>query len=130
MNKVILMGRLTKNPEVRYSNSDTPMAIARYTLAVKRSRSKSNESDADFINIVAFGKNGEFTERNLIKGQMVTIAGRVHQSSWEDAEHVKHTVFEIVAEEQQIAGSKLSHSGPDSESDSDNEVAVTYIEEH
>lgn len=130
MNKVILMGRLTKNPEVRYSNSDTPMAIARYTLAVKRSRSKSNESDADFINIVAFGKNGEFTERNFIKGQMVTIAGRVHQSSWEDAEHVKHTVFEIVAEEQQIAGSKLSHSGSDSESESDNEVAVTYIEEH
>lgn len=129
MNKVILMGRLTKNPEVRYSNSDTPMAIARYTLAVKRSRSKSNERDADFINIVAFGKNGEFTEKNFVKGQMVTIAGRVHQSAWEDAEHVKHTVFEIVAEEQQIAGRKRAHFEADSENDSDNEVAVTHIEE-
>ena len=125
MNKVILMGRLTRSPEVRYSNSDTPMAIARYTLAVRRSRSKSNEDDVDFINIVAFGKNGEFAERNFIKGQMVTVAGRVHQSIWEDAEHVKHTAFEIVVDEQQIAGSKLSHV----ESDSDNEVAATHIEE-
>ena len=129
MNKVILMGRLTKDPEVRYSNSETPMAIARYTLAVRRARSKSNENDADFINIVAFGKNGEFTERNLVKGQMVTIAGRVHQSTWEDAEHVKHTVFEIVAEEQQIAGSKLARTDQKSESDSDHEVAATQIEE-
>lgn len=124
------MGRLTKDPEVRYSNSETPMAIARYTLAVKRARGKSNENDADFINIVAFGKNGEFTERNFVKGQMVTIAGRVHQSTWEDAEHIKHTVFEIVADEQQIAGSKVTRTDEKSENSSDHEVAVTYIEEN
>ena len=130
MNKVILMGRLTKDPEVRYSNSEPPMAIARYTLAVKRARGKSSENDADFINIVAFGKNGEFTERNFFKGQMVTIAGRVHQSSWEDAEHVKHTVFEIIADEQQIAGNKVGRIEEKSEDNSAHEVAVTYIEEN
>lgn len=127
MNKVVLIGRLTKDPEVRYSNSDTPIAIVRYTLAVRRSRNRSSESDADFINIVAFGKNGEFAEKYFAKGNMISIAGRIHQNVWEDAEHVKHSNLEVIAEEQQSIGSKPVSGHNMIESTSDNEVAASDI---
>lgn len=127
MNKVVLIGRLTKDPEVRYSNSDTPIAIVRYTLAVRRSRNRSSESDADFINIVAFGKNGEFAEKYFAKGNMISIAGRIHQNVWEDAEHVKHSNLEVIAEEQQSIGSKPVSGYNMIESTSDNEVAASDI---
>ena len=84
MNKVILMGRLTKNPEVRYSQSADPLAVARYTLAVNRRFRREGEPDADFINVVAFGKQGEFAEKYFKKGQMVSVVGRLRRSDDQD----------------------------------------------
>ena len=77
MNKVILMGRLTKDPEVRYAQSSEPLAVARYTLAVNRRFKRQGEQDADFIGCVAFGKAGEFAEKYFKKGQMVGVVGRL-----------------------------------------------------
>ena len=75
MNKVILMGRLVRDPEVRYSQGAEPFAVARYTLAVSRRIRKEGEPEADFINCVALGKSGEFVERFFRKGQMISIVG-------------------------------------------------------
>ena len=105
MNKVILMGRLTKDPEVRYSQSANPVAVARYGLAVRKSRVKEGEPDVDFFNIVALGKAGEFAEKYFKKGQMVAVVGRLQVNTWEDQQKVKHTSYEVVVEEQHFAGS-------------------------
>lgn len=75
MNKLILMGRLTKDPEVRYSQGNNPMAAARYTLAVDRKFKRDGEPNADFINCIAFGKNGEFAEKYLHKGMKILVEG-------------------------------------------------------
>lgn len=107
MNKVILMGRLTKDPEVRYSQSNEPMAIARYSLAVNRRFKRDGEPDADFINVVAFGKQGEFAEKFLQKGQQISIVGSIRTGSYEkDGKKVYTT--DVVAEEQYFAESKKS----------------------
>ena len=90
MNKVILMGRLTKDPEVRYAQSNEPLAVARYTLAVNRRFKRAGEQDADFIGCVAFGKTGEFAEKYFKKGQMVGVVGRLQVRSWDDNEGKKH----------------------------------------
>ena len=82
MNKVILMGRLTKDPEVRYTQGDNAMAIARYSLAVDRRFKRDGEPDADFINCVAFGKSGEFAEKYLKKGTMIACVGRIQTGSY------------------------------------------------
>ncbi len=108
MNKVILMGRLTRDPEVRYSQSATPVAVARYGIAVRRQYVKPGEADVDFFNIVAFGKAGEFAERYFRKGQMVAVSGRLQVNTWEDAQKVKHTSVDVVVEEQHFAESKSS----------------------
>lgn len=108
MNKCILMGRLTKDPEVRYSQSATPVAVARYTLAVNRRFKRQGEQEADFINCVAFGKSGEFAEKYFKKGQMVSIVGRLQVRSWEDNEGKKRYATEVVVEEQYFAESKAS----------------------
>ena len=86
MNKVILMGRLVRDPEVRYSQGAEPLAVARYTLAVNRRFKRQGEQDADFIGCVAFGKAGEFAEKYFKKGQMVSIIGRLQVRSWDDNE--------------------------------------------
>ena len=106
MNKVILMGYLMRDPEVRYTQSDKPLAIARYTLAVNKAYKKEGEPDADFIPCVAFGKNGEFTERYFRKGQMVSVVGRLQVRNWEDDEGRKRVTTEVVVEEQYFAESK------------------------
>ena len=106
MNKVILMGYLTRDPEVRYTQSDKPLAIARYTLAVNKAYKKEGEPDADFIPCVAYGKNGEFTERYFRKGQMVSVVGRLQVRNWEDDEGRKRVTTEVVVEEQYFAESK------------------------
>lgn len=108
MNKVILMGRLTKDPEVRYSQGAEPVAVARYTLAVNRRFKRAGEPDADFIGCVAFGKSGEFAEKYFKKGQMVAIVGRLQVRSWDDNEGKKHWSTEVVVEEQHFAESKAS----------------------
>ena len=106
MNKVILMGRLTKDPEVRYTQSAEPMAIARYTLAVNKRFKKQGEADADFIPCVAFGKQGEFAEKYLAKGRQVAVVGRLQVRNWEDNEGKKRTTTEVVVEEHYFAESK------------------------
>lgn len=100
MNKVILMGRLTRDPEVRYSQGAEPLAIARYSLAVNKRFKRQGEPDADFIPCVAFGKQGEFAERYFRKGQLVSIVGRLQVRNWEDNEGKKRVTTEVVVEEQ------------------------------
>lgn len=106
MNKVILMGRLTREPEVRYSNGAEPLAVAHYTLAVNRRFKRKDEQEADFIPCVAFGERGEFAEKYFKKGQMVSIVGRLQVRSWEDNEGKKRWTTEVIVEEQYFAESK------------------------
>ena len=108
MNKVILMGRLTKDPEVRYAQGSQPLAVARYTLAVNRRFKRAGEQDADFIGCVAFGKAGEFAEKYFKKGQMVGVVGRLQVRSWDDNEGKRHWTTEVVVEEQHFAESRAS----------------------
>lgn len=112
MNKVILMGRLTRDPEVRYTQGDSSMAIARYTLAVDRRTGRSNQDDqnTDFINIVAFGKSGEFAEKYLHKGTKLVVTGRIQTGSYTNKDGVKVYTTEVVAEDQEFAESKSSSS--------------------
>ena len=106
MNKVILMGHLTKDPEVRYTQSDKPLAIARYTLAVNKAYKKEGEPDADFIPCVAYGKNGEFAEKYLNKGQRIAVVGRLQVRMWEDDKGDKQKTTEVVIENQYFADNK------------------------
>ena len=108
MNKVILMGRLTRDPEVRYSQGAEPLAVARYSLAVNKRFKRQGEPDADFIPCVAFGRQGEFAERYFRKGQMVSVVGRLQVRNWEDNEGKKRVTTEVVVEEQYFAESKAS----------------------
>lgn len=110
MNKVILMGRLTRDPEVRYSQSDEPIAIARYTLAVdRRGRRDGNDQTADFISCVAFRHNAEFAEKYLRQGIKIAIAGRIQTGSYTNREGRKVYTADVVVEEQEFAESK-AHS--------------------
>lgn len=106
MNKVILMGRLAREPEVRYSQGTEPLAIARYTLAVNRRFKRQGEPEADFINCVAFGKTGEFAEKYFKKGQLVSVVGRLQVRSWEDNEGRKRWSTDVIVEEQYFAEGK------------------------
>ena len=112
MNKVILMGRLTRDPEVRYSQAAEPLAIARYTLAVdrrfQRRDNSGNEQTADFISCVAFGRNGEFAEKYLKQGTKIAITGRIQTGSYTNREGQKGYTTEVVVEEQEFAESKAS----------------------
>lgn len=106
MNKVILIGRLTRDVETRYSGE---MAIARYTLAVERRVKKDSEQTADFINCVAFGKSGEFADKYFRKGMKVAITGRIQTGSYEkDGQRVYTT--DIVVEEQEFGESKAQNT--------------------
>ena len=114
MNKVILMGRLTRDPEVRYSQGENAMAIARYTLAVDRrfaKRDGSNEQTADFIGCVAFGKNAEFAEKYLKQGTKIAITGRIQTGSYTNKDGVKVYTTDVVVEEHEFAESKATGSG-------------------
>lgn len=108
MNKVILMGRLGRNPEVRYSKADPPVAVARFSLAVNRRFKREGEPDADFITCVAFGKSGEFVERYFKKGQMVSVVGRLQVRSWDGKDGKKQWTTEVVVEENYFAESKTA----------------------
>ena len=105
MNKVILMGRLTRDPEVRYSQGEQVMAVARYILAVDR-RGKNQENSADFIQCVAFGKAGEFAERYLHKGTKIVLTGRIQTRSYTNKEGQRVYTTDVVAEDQEFAESK------------------------
>ncbi len=110
MNKVILMGRLTRDPEVRYSQGDGSMAIARYSLAVDRRARRDAEQTADFINCVAFGKSGEFAEKYFRKGTKVIVTGRIQTGSYTNKEGQKVYTTDVVVEDQEFAESKANSS--------------------
>ncbi len=107
MNKVILMGRLTRDPEVRYSQGENATAVARYTLAVDRRFNRNNEEQtADFINCVAFGRSGEFAEKYLHKGTKIAITGRIQTGSYTNKDGVRVYTTDVVVEDQEFAESK------------------------
>ena len=108
MNKVILMGRLTRDPEVRYSQGESSLAIARYTLAVDRRFKRDEEATADFIPCVVFGKSAEFTERYFRQGMRVVVSGRIQTGSYTNRDGVKVYTTEVVVEEQEFAESKAA----------------------
>ena len=105
MNKVILMGRLVRDPEVRYGQEPEPVAVCKYHLAVNRRFHRQGEQDVDFIPCVAFGKAGEFAGQYFRKGQMVSVIGRMSVRSWDD-NGTKRWSTEVVIEEQYFAESK------------------------
>ena len=106
MNKVILMGRLTRDPEVRYTQTNNTL-VASFSLAVNRRFARPGEErQADFINIVAWNKTGEFCSKYFKKGQQVSIIGRLQTRTWDDDQGTKHYVTEVVAEEAYFADSK------------------------
>jgi single-strand DNA-binding protein len=111
MNKVILMGRLTRDPEVRYT--DNGNSIARYTLAVDRKFKREGEPDADFISCVSFGKSAEFAEKYFKQGTKIAITGRIQTGSYTNKDGQKVYTTDVVIEEQEFAESKSS-SGSDS----------------
>ena len=107
MNKVILMGRLTRDPEVRYSQGENSMAIARYTIAVdRRVRRDGDQQTADFINCVAFGRSGEFAEKYFHKGIKIAVTGRIHTGSYTNKDGQRVYTTDVVVEEQEFAESK------------------------
>ena len=106
MNKVILMGRLTRDPEVRYSAGENALAIARYTLAVDRRFRRDGEATADFINCVSFGRTAEFAEKYYRQGLKIVVSGRIQTGSYTNRDGQKVYTTEVVVEEQEFAESK------------------------
>lgn len=113
MNKTILIGRLTRDPDIRYTNGDKPVCIARYTLAVDRRVKKDGE--ADFIPCVAFGKSGEFAEKYLKKGTKIAVTGRIQTGSYTNRDGQKVFTTDVVIEEQEFCESKRSEERTDTD---------------
>lgn len=113
MNKVILMGRLTKDVDTRYSGE---MAISKYSIAVDRRGRSNDEQTADFINVTAFGKAGEFAEKYLKKGTKVLVTGRIQTGSYTNKDGVKVYTTDVIAENQEFAESKGASNEPKAES--------------
>ena len=109
MNKVILMGRLTRDPEVRYSQGENAMAIARFTLAVDR-RFRRDDASTDFIGCVAFGRNAEFIEKYFRQGTKALITGRIQTGSYTNKDGQKVYTTDVVVEDQEFAESKNAQS--------------------
>ena len=113
MNKVILMGRLTRDPDIRYTQGDNSMAVARYTLAVDRRMrrdSADGQQTADFIGCVAFGKSAEFAERYLHQGTKLVVTGRIQTGSYTNKDGQKVYTTDVVVEDQEFAESKRAQS--------------------
>lgn len=110
MNKVILMGRLTRDPEVRYSAGNNSMAVARYTLAVDRRFRRDGENNSDFIGCVAFGKSAEFAEKYLRQGTKIIVTGRIQTGSYTNRDGQKVYTTDVVVEDQEFAESKAAAS--------------------
>lgn len=111
MNKVYLIGRPTRDPEVRYSQGENAMAIARYTLAVDRKYNRNNdEQSADFINCVAFGRNGEFAEKYLRKGIKIAVVGHIQTGSYTNKDGIRVYTTDVVVDEHEFVESKNSSS--------------------
>lgn len=111
MNKVILMGRLTRDPEVRYGAGDNSTAVARYAIAVDRRFKRDGEQNVDFIGCVAFGRNAEFAEKYLRQGTKIVLTGRIQTGSYTNRDGQKVYTTDIVVEEQEFAESKAVAAG-------------------
>lgn len=111
MNKVVLMGRLTRDPEVRYSAGENATAVGNYTLAVDRRFKRDGEPSADFIRCVCFGRNAEFAEKYLRQGTKIVISGRIQTGSYTNRDGQKVYTTDVVIEEQEFAESKAASSG-------------------
>lgn len=109
MNKVSLIGRLTKDPETRFSTGENPIAVARYTLAVDRIK----KDEADFISVVAFGKAGEFADKYFKKGIKVAVSGRIQTGNYTNKDGKKVYTVDVVAEEQEFCEKKKEDSKDD-----------------
>lgn len=122
------MGRLTKDPDVRYSQGESPMAIARYTLAVDRKFKRDGEASADFINCIAFGKNGEFAEKYLHKGVKILVEGRWQSGSYTNRDGQKVYTNDCVIESCEFAESKNANQSerpqPAPQTDSDGFMSI------
>ena len=110
MNKVNLIGRLTADPEVRYTQGDQPMCIASYRLAVERRGKKvEGQQNADFISIKAFGKGGEFAEKYLHKGMKVAVSGHIQTGSYTNRDGQKVYTTDVIADEQEFCENKAAN---------------------
>ena len=131
MNKAILMGRLTRDPELRYSQSADPIAILRFSIAVNKRIKNDSGPDADFIDCVAFGKTGEFINQYFKKGAMIAVEGRIQTSSWDDKESgQKRYRTEVIVDQSYFTGSRAESGssmggGMSSDSHYDN-MAASY----
>ena len=108
MNKIFLMGRLTRDPEIRYSQGDNPIAIARYSLAVDKKQKREDGIRADFFQVVAFDRLGDFAAKYLRKGIKIVLSGHVQTGTYDNKDGVRMPFFEVVAEAQEFAESKAS----------------------
>ena len=113
MNKVILMGRLTRDPEVRYSQGANATAVARYSLAVDRRFKREGEPTADFINCVSFGKTAEFAEKYFHQGTKLVVTGRIQTGSYTNKDGQKVYTTDVIVEDQEFAESKSASAGSD-----------------
>lgn len=114
------MGRLTRDPDVRYSQGDNPMAVARYTLAVDRRFKKDGEQSADFISCVCFGKSAEFAEKYFRQGLKITISGRIQTGSYTNKDGVKVYTTDVYVEDQEFAESKNASGSSNGNSNNSN----------
>ena len=122
MNKVILMGRLTRDPEVRYSQGERMMAIARYTLAIDRRKTQQNsDPGADFINCVAFDRAGEFAEKYFCQGLRVLISGHLQTGSYTNKDGQKVYTTDVIVESQEFADGRRDGSGAGSRGSKDDD---------
>lgn len=110
MNKVILLGRLVRDPETRYGGANDSMAVCRYTLAVDKKFKKDGEATADFINCISFGKTAEFAEKYFAKGLRVAVSGRIQTGSYTNRDGQKVYTTDVVVEEHEIAQSRSEAS--------------------
>lgn len=128
MNTVQLIGRLTRAPEVRYSQGTIPLAVARYTLAVNRAVKKDNEHpEADFISCVAFGKNGEFAEKWLKKGMRIGIEGRIQTGIFTDKDGIKRKSFDVIVNKHHFCDSSSTVENGSAEGREDKGAAGTSM---
>ena len=115
MNKVIEIGRLVREPEIRYSQGASSTCVARYTLAVDRKFKQEGQPNADFINCIAFGKLGEFAEKYLHKGVKIAVTGRIQTGSYTNKDGQKVYTTDVVVEEQEFCESKSSNQSQQNE---------------
>lgn len=111
MNKVILVGRLTRDPEIRYSQGEDSMVVGRYTIAINRRVKPDQEQTADFLRCIVFGRSAEFAEKYFRQGMRIAVSGRIQTGSYVNKEGIKVYTTEIVVEEQEFAESKAEAEG-------------------